>query len=278
MNHHIHSSFVRHRTYLGEEIDEVLLQSLTGDVLVSCQLLFELLQCEGLFGTGQTHNHHTRQTLLVFFRHLSETRLGACNLFLRVVLFCTLAAENKEVESDICRFFEHQPMTAIGEHVVKVGTRPVQNGHEVVRHHLDSARTEITQGLFVVLNISEIFPLLGLDMFVNRHGLHTRPLQTCGFDFVLAFHDFLYRPYLPVGDMMECRDDTGSAGHANIGEADRILRTIPAHGLFAQIHRAIYHLVIYHLDTENVKTTIYNAQSTGNKTGCFGNQIVNCSA
>ena len=71
--------------------------------------------------------------------------------------------------------FKAQGAAAVGKFVGKVGTGPVQYGHEVVRNDVHAAFAEVAQAFFVVVYISLEISGLGLDMLVYGHAFYDGP-------------------------------------------------------------------------------------------------------
>ena len=57
--------------------------------------------------------------------------------------------------------------------------------------------------------------------------------QADSFNHFLTFHDFFYRPHLTVGDVVQGVHDAGCSGLLDVPQADRVVRAVPAPGLFA---------------------------------------------
>ena len=113
--------------------------------------------------------------MFVIFRHLLETRFGFRLFFVGVIGFRTGAFQQEEVESDESCTFKAQGAAAVGKFVGKVGTSPVQYGHEVVRNDVHAAFAEVAQAFFVVVYISLEISGLGLDMLVYGHAFYDGP-------------------------------------------------------------------------------------------------------
>ena len=65
-------------------------------------------------------------------------------------------------------------------------------------------------------------------MFMYRNAFNYAPDKTFIGNHSLTGADFLHRPDLTVGNMMQGVDYIGHTGLADIIEADRVIRTIPA--------------------------------------------------
>ena len=68
---------------------------------------------------------------------------------------------------------------------------------------MNAAFAQVTQALFIAVDILLEVSGLGLDMFVYGYTLSYRPAQTDGFNHFFPFLDFLYCPYFPVWNMMQ---------------------------------------------------------------------------
>ena len=216
MDHQLDAGLVGNGTDFAEEIYQVGAQLFGGDVPVTVKLFLELLQGKALFRTGQAGNHVAYQQLPVVFRHLLEA--GFCPGLFRVgvIGFRTGAFQQEEVESDEGRAFEAQGAAAVGKLVGKVGTRPVQYGHEVVRHDVHTAFAEVAQAFLVVVDIPLEISGLRLDVLVYGYAFNDRPAETYGFNHLLAFHDFFHCPHLAVGDVVQGVHDAGGSGLSDV--------------------------------------------------------------
>ena len=114
----------------------------------------------------------------------------------------------------------------VGKLVGKVGTCPVQYGHEVVRHDVHTAFAEVAQAFLVVVDIPLEISGLRLDVLVYGYAFNDRPAETCGFNHLLAFHDFFHRPHLTVGDVVQGVHDAGSMRASLLGTIEPITATI----------------------------------------------------
>ena len=77
---------------------------------------------------------------------------------------------------------------------------------------MNAAFAQVTQALFIVVDILLEVSGLGLDMFVYGYTFYYRPAQTDGFNHFFPFLDFLYCPYFPVWNMMQGVYNAGSPG------------------------------------------------------------------
>ena len=69
---------------------------------------------------------------------------------------------------------------------------------------------------------------LGLDMLMYRNAFNYAPYKTFLGNHSLTGADFLHRPDLAVWNMMQGVDYICHTSLADIIEADRVIRTIPA--------------------------------------------------
>jgi hypothetical protein len=76
-----------------------------------------------------------------------------------------------------------------------------------------------------------IFSGLRFDLLMYRYAFHHIPAKPGRFYFLLALGDLFNGPYLPVWNMMQCCNDARTARLPDIQQANRVIRTIPAHGL-----------------------------------------------
>ena len=236
MDDQLDARLVGHRADFFQEIDQVAAKFLGINVFVAVQLMLELIQRETFLRAGKTGDHVAHEHLLVLIGHLRKTRLCLFDLGRRVFFLGTGPLQQEEVEGNKGRPLEPKGRTAVRAAVFQVRARPVQYRHEVIGNHVDAARAEVAQALFVVVDVALEVAFLRFDMFVDGHAFHTAPAKAGGFHLIFAFHDFLNRPYFPVGNMVKGGDDARASGLADIHQTDRVLGPVPAEGLFKIIH------------------------------------------
>ena len=239
MDNQLDTGLVSDGTDFTEEVNQVGAQLFGCDVLVAVELFLELLQGEALFRTGQAGNHVAYKQPLVIFRHPLEAGFGLGLFLVRIIGFRAGTFQQEEVEGDEGRTLEAQGAASVGQLVGKVGTRPVQHGHEVVGNDVHTAFAEVAQAFLVVVYISLEVSCLCLDMLVYGYAFDNRPAKPYGLYHLLAFVDFFHCPHLTVGDVVQGVHDSGGSGLFDVPKADRIVRTVPAPGLFTKCHIAI---------------------------------------
>src|SRR5690606_31588632 len=75
-----------------------------------------------------------------------------------------------------------------------------------------------------------------LDIFMNSKAFDYCPGHACVFYMLSAFVNLFYCPDLSIRDVMQRGDHARATRLPDILQADRIVRSIPPHGLFHQIH------------------------------------------
>ena len=194
--------------------------------------MLELLQRKAFFRARQSGNHVTGQTMNFFFVHLLVTCFCLGLFFFRIVLFSSRTFQDKQVESHKRRTFKAQSFGTVGHGISQVRTRPVEYRHKVVSHNVNATFGQITQTFLIILDILHEIAGLRLDMFMHRHTLDHAPCQAHFFNHLLAFHDFFYRPDFAVRNMVQRIDDTRSTCLLDVPQRHRIVRAVPAPGLF----------------------------------------------
>lgn len=73
--------------------------------------------------------------------------------------------------------------------------------------------------------------------------------------------------------------DAGGSGLFDVPQADRIVRTVPAPGLFTKYHGiyyfTIYNLLFYGLNGECIETAVHYRKGSGNEAGSVTDEVVN---
>ena len=75
-----------------------------------------------------------------------------------------------------------------------------------------------------------VFPVagLGLDILGNRHAFHHVPIKPTSLDCFMSFGDFVHRPDIAGGDVMQRADDAFRARLSRILNRDLVDRAEPA--------------------------------------------------
>jgi len=128
---------------------------------------------------------------------------------------------------------DHRP-AALLRRCGEIGSRPVENGHEIVAHGVYAAGGEIAQALGIALQIAAPVAGLRLDGFGDRQALDHLPgeprRRAVGMrrDLALALLDIVDRPDRAGRHMMERRDDPLGAGLTRVGDRHLVERSEPA--------------------------------------------------
>ena len=232
MDHQLHPHLIGHRSNLFQEEDKIGTELFGIDIIVSVEGFLELLNGETLFGTGKTGNHITDKKFLVVFAHLFETGFRLGNFFGCIILLGIGAFEDEQIESHKSRLFKTKGFRTVGQSISKIRTGPVEHRHEIVSDNHHSTLRQITDALFIILDISHEISGLSLDMFVYGYTFDYRPGKTDFFNHLLPLHDLLHCPHFSVRDVMKGIYYSGGTGLLDIPQVYRVIRTVPAPSLF----------------------------------------------
>ena len=194
--------------------------------------MLELFQCKAFFRTRQSGNHVTGQAMNFFFVHLLVTCLCLGLFFFRIVLFGSRTFQDKQVESHKRRTFKAQSFGTVGHSISQVRTCPVEYRHKVVSHNVNATFSQVTQTFLIILDILHEIAGLRLDMFMHRHTLYHAPCQADFFNHLLPLHDLLHCPHFSVRDVMKGIYYSGGTCLLDVPQRHRIVRAVPAPGLF----------------------------------------------
>ena len=138
--------------------------------------------------------------------------MRTCQRVLIVVFFCACPFQDKDVEN--CNFIgiALQDATAVRQLPDEIGTRPVQDGHEVVADDFDSSLGEVAKTLLVNFNVVLPVAGTGFDIPMDGDAFRYNPFHTGCFNHFNAFGNSLFRPQVTAADFVESVDDAGNAG------------------------------------------------------------------
>ena len=111
---------------------------------------------------------------------------------------------------------EAQRFGAVRQRPGKIGARPVEHRHKVVAHRFDAAGGQIAYRLLIVGDIALIVSALCFDRLVHRNAFYHRPDQIFFRQQRLTRFNFLHRPDITVGDMVQRGHNAGRARLARI--------------------------------------------------------------
>src|SRR5476651_519933 len=100
---------------------------------------------------------------------------------------------------------------------------------------MDAAACQVADALPVVGNV--LLKTLGLSFNSLVHGdafYYIPDHSGCGY-YGLTFFNFVNLPNLSVRDMVQGAHNAGTPSLADIGQTNRIVRAIPAHGLYHMV-------------------------------------------
>ena len=170
-----HAGFFRNRNDSAQEIRHVFTQLLLINIAVFRQTRAELVQRVPLFRTRQASNDIAGQLLNVRFTGGIEPFKGLLLLFSGVIRFGARAFQNVQLKRRKGNLVETQRFRAVRHLIFQVGTRPVQNRHEVIADRINAAGRQVANALLIVCNPGPVFPGMGFDIFVNRNAFYHRP-------------------------------------------------------------------------------------------------------
>ena len=73
---------------------------------------------------------------------------------------------------------------------------------------------------------------LCLYVLMHWHALHGAPYKTSALNLLFPTHYLLHCPHLAIGDVMKCCYYSCGSCLSDITQTDRVVRTIPAEGLY----------------------------------------------
>ena len=113
---------------------------------------------------------------------------------------------------------------------VEVGAGPVNDRHEVVADAADTLSTEIAERLAVVFDQFLVAASAQLDVLVHGDALNHNPRQAMLSEQRLAGANVFRRPDLSGGNMIQRRNNAGSASLDNLLQGNRVIWAEPAPG------------------------------------------------
>ena len=210
-------------------MDQVGPQLFGVDILVAVERLLELRYRKTLLRAGQPCDHVAGEQLFVCIAHFGIAAQCLSFVHVRILFLSTGTLEDEQVESHESRPFETQRLRSVRHRVGQVGTRPVQYRHEVVGDAVNAAPGKVADALLVVVDVALEIARLRFDVLVYRHA----PGEPGVGYLFFALCDLFDRPYLPVGDVVQRCNHVGHTCLADVGEAYRIIGSVPAPRLFA---------------------------------------------
>ena len=239
MNAHVYAVLSAHWHHGLEEIHEVGPQRVTVDSVVQREQLSEMLHGGGIvLGDVPVHEalgldyQRVYEGVPVFGSHDRVEGLYPCEHFRGIVVLRSRAPEYAYVEIGEARIVEIQRRGAVLHRMRKVGTRPVEHGHEVVADCPDSALAEVAQALYI--GLYQGIPLGTGILYRLAHGqaLDHRPPHAVLRDHIPDMRDILLLPEFPVGNVMESRDNAFDAYLAQHLQGNLVFGAEPAPSLF----------------------------------------------
>ena len=222
----------RHRRDLAHELEQVGAHALRADVRVGVEHALEAGAVVGELARRDPADQGALQRRDLALPHGAEARLGRGAALGRVVRLGARAAQHEEVVGGEVRPVEAERVAAGGEPPIQLGARPVGDGHEVVAEGLHPRGGHGADGALVVLDALTEGAGAGLDLLRNGDALHHRPAEASGLDLPLALRHLLFRPGLPLVEVVQRGHHAGRAGLPHVLQGHRVVGAEPAPGLF----------------------------------------------
>ena len=240
MDCHVDAVLVTGRHDGLQEVNEVVKQLFFGDILVCFK---QLLDAGETFGFPAGH----------------DKTVGVC---------VGLIKEDLRIDGIDDGLVVCKNGGAVVTRLCKVGSCPVEDGHEVVADHLDAFFTEVFQRLDVVFDVFVAGGKTDLDIVMNVDGFNAGDFEVLRFDRCLQRGDFLTRPELTGLLVVKGRDYADNAGNlADLAQLDGVIAfTEPS-----ECHFHMYSLLF--LKNESYVSLLY--QVLTKKSTCIGNFFQN---
>ena len=110
----------------------------------------------------------------------------------------------------------------------QIGTGPVQYGHEVVADAVDALCREIAQRLLIDLYLCVAVGTAILDGFHHRQRFYHTPAHAVRLNVLSQVTDFLTRPHLTEGHVVQGGNDTLHTNLSQLGKCYLILLAKPS--------------------------------------------------
>ncbi|MNS41113.1 hypothetical protein D3C72_734580 [compost metagenome] len=223
----VDADFFGNRRHLGEKVDQILLQPFAVDAVIGAQLFQKLGERITIRRARQTRADIAPERCDFCIRHLSE---AFCRFFyqpVRIIGLCVGALQDVNIEGGEIGKIEAHRLRAVFGFPAQVGAGPVQHGHEIVADGADAGGGKAAQRLLPVGYMG--FPIagLGLDILGNRHAFHHVPIKTAGLDGLMPLCDFVDRPDVTGGDVMQRTDNAFRPRLSRILNRDLVDRAEP---------------------------------------------------
>ena len=143
--------------------------------------------------------------------------------------------ENEDVVGDERRHVEAQRQARRRQSISQVRPRPVDDRHEIVADGRNARLGEAGEAVLPGVDITPVGSIAQLDRARDWNQFADVPAQARRFDGAFMRHHVVEAPGAPIGDTMQCADDSFSAGLLGVVQRDGIVGPEPAPGL---LHRA----------------------------------------
>lgn len=125
----------------------------------------------------QTSDDIAGQLVDIRRAHRLKVNVRLLLFFSAIVSFGARAFKDVQFKSGESNLVKTQRFGAISQLIFQIGTRPVQNRHEVIAHGINTAGRQIADALLIVGNPLLILPAVSFDILVHRDTLNNRPAQ-----------------------------------------------------------------------------------------------------
>ena len=215
----------------AQEGDEVCSQVGGGYTVVFRDQMTNRFAVVGRFGTGKTGDNCLLEIILARLGQGGEAGLGSLNTRFGVACGRAGPLEKKQIVSGEIDGVETEGIASGGETPLQVGSRPVDDRHEVVADDFDARFGDGGERIFPGTDEVRVGARPKFDGIVDGNALHDRPVEASRANLISSLADFVEGPGLAAIEMVQGRDDSGGSGLLDVLERNRIGRPKPSPSL-----------------------------------------------
>ena len=152
MHGQTHADFFCHWHNRPQEYRHIIAQIVLTDAVIFSETRTELIQRIALFCTRQASNDIAGQLFNFCIAHGIEVVQRLALFFGGIIRFSSRALQNVKFEGRKSNLVKTQRFGTIRQLIFEVGTRPVEDRHEVIAHRIDTTGRQITDTLLIVGN------------------------------------------------------------------------------------------------------------------------------